>query len=254
MTAVINQSENTSWISYVMSAAGSKAQEIATAADYFAGRAAVWIKHSSNVTARITRSPDALKNTISGTIALINASHLFNSIIVSKKVLDTASVIGEFIGATKIIQSLDYFCNGKYLKDVRNSKHFTVAAEACILCCRIADTLVWSAKNKLIDLGSIATKTASVTVFGRAIVVSAMTPVLVIAIAGLINYAIEDMKELFAGRNVTYRVIDLVNQVVTVALLSCFVVGGVAPLAIAALEVATAGTAVLSFFWDPEVA
>ena len=227
--------------------------DLSYASNYLGRKIALIVRESSNITARICRSPDALKNTIWGTVACMNATHLFNEVVVSKKAIETIGVIGDFIATTRIIQSLDYFCTKKFIKDGRIESIFKIVGELCFFCCRVGDTLLWSAKHKLIDLGNLAVKTGSISIFGARLIVTAMTPLQVFAIGGMIGYILEDLRNLIKAQDVAYHAMDLANEVIGVTFMACLIVGGCHPLVIAALEVAAAGTAILSFFLDPEV-
>src|SRR5260221_2983041 len=92
-------------------------EQIQDGAIFFCSRFVELLTDSAKVTAKICKSPDALKNTISGFVSVVNATHIFKKIIVSQKVVETADILQEFISAIRIIESLDYFVTGKFQGD-----------------------------------------------------------------------------------------------------------------------------------------
>lgn len=218
----------------------------------FWGHVTTVVTGISGAASSVSKSPEALRNTLSGVASLVDASNFFKPINVSPAALQAFSVVEKFISVTKIVQSADYFVNAKFLKDFVKGKPFSVAAEVCFAAARIGVVSLWAAQLQLVNLGMVTSAVGTIPVFGQMILQAGMMPVIeILFIAGIIGCIIEDAKVLLRGEEIAYRITDLINLVGEGVILGCIVVGGFNPIVLGVLGVIAGGAGVAACLLEP---
>ncbi len=218
----------------------------------FWGHATTVVTGMSGVVSSVSKSPDALKNTLSSVVSLVDASKFFKPISISQGAVKVFSTVENFISVTKIVQSTDYFVNAKFLKDLDKGKPFGVVAEVCFAAARVGVVALWAAQLQLVNLGMVTNAVAKIPVFGQMILKAGMMPAIeILFIGGIVGCIIEDARVLLRGEEIAYRIVDLVNLVAEGAILGCLVVGGFNPIVLGVLGVIAGGTGVAAFLLEP---
>ncbi len=220
---------------------------------YFWGHVTTVVTGVAGAASSVSKSPEALRNTLSGISSLVSSSKFFKPITISTRALDALSTVENFISVSKIVQSADYFVNAKFLKDLDDGKPFAAVAEVCFAAARVGLVSVWAASLNLINLGRVSGLVGAIPVVGNMIMKVGMMPMIeIFYIGGIVGCVIEDVKVLLRGDEIIYRIADLVNLVGEGVILGALVVGVTNPIVLGAFGVVASSAGIAAFLLEPK--
>jgi len=119
--------------------------------------------------AKITKSSEALKQTLNGLIDLATLINMVVTVHISKKAVEAVALFTTAVNAMKIGASIKYILHGTFLKDIDQNKLASVIAEVFFCAGRVISTGLWLIELNVMTVASASALVGQIPVFGSAL-------------------------------------------------------------------------------------
>jgi hypothetical protein len=189
----------------------------------------------TNITDAITyvsKSPDGIYNLLRGAVTVANLMTMGAGLVAigaTSRALEAATSIMGTISLLHTFRSLNYFLNGGCQVDMGGEQKLLTLSEVAFCISRVAFTAVWAAKNKLIDLGRLATGIATLPFFGKISLMSISSGAF---FSAMVIIGIERVRILsnhwneLTGRSIAFFVVDLASNIAEAAAVAMMAASG----------------------------
>ncbi len=202
--------------------------------------------------AHVAENTDAVRQVIIGAISSFYLSKALGFGGTTHRALTNMTSCAQLLEATRVALSFDYFFNGKFVEDLHAGKVYGVVADAFFAVGRVGVAVSWLAKQGMIKLDRITKAIASTPVFGVVAQVGLSRFVEVAFLLGLGAHVIEKSRLLMNGEDVAYNIVDLINAVSEVALLTLALTIESHMIILSGLGVVAAATGIAAFLMKPQ--
>ncbi len=167
----------------------------------------------------------------------------------------TIDATRDFYGAVRIISSLDYFFNGGFSKDLKESKVASMISEAAFFVGRGLETMHYAAKQKLIDLEAFAQKAKNVGgtyAFQAANFVRAANLMNAAYFVGLVGFVYQEGRGIQSGEKVFSHAMNATSYTIDTIVVGLIIYGYANMAVLSAFGAVAAATAIAGWLSDPE--
>lgn len=128
----------------------------------FGKRCVVWLQDTS----KILKSPAALRFTIRGVVAIVNAIELVISVQFSNKIIQVATAIQTAVAAWKVGTTIQYFVQNNCSEDFLWTKICSVVSEVFLFMARVVVTCAWLIEQNIVPLSVFAASVGAIPAIG----------------------------------------------------------------------------------------